>query len=113
MARYVWAAVGLQLAVDAAGHFDETVLNLAGVLGTLIPFAVGVVYGARSGGGFRALARGGVAIGSVSAVAGILVALFLGDGTWLPLTWAPITAALSGWLGAAVGRVRGRAASEA
>jgi len=113
MARYVWTAVVLQVAMVVAGHWVETVLNLSGVLGTLIPFGVAVVYGARGETTLGATARGGVAIGFVSSLTGVLLAIVLGDATWLPLTWAPITAAACGWLGAAVGRVRGGAGTGA
>jgi hypothetical protein len=106
MARFIWTAVVLQLATVLIGHFVETVLNVGGVLGTLIPFAVALVYGTDPERTFGALARGGLAIGVVSSVAGVLVALLLGDTTWLPLTWAPGAAALSGWAGAVIGRVR-------
>jgi hypothetical protein len=110
MARFVWTAVALQIAKVVAGHWIETVLNLSGVLGTLIPFGVGVVYGVRAEIGFGPLLRAGVVIGFMSSLVGVLLALFLGDATWLPLTWAPFMAAASGALGAAVGRVRGGAA---
>jgi hypothetical protein len=67
------------------------------------------VYGVRTHGAFAALTRAGLAIGFVGAVVAILVALFLGDATWLPLTWAPFAAAACGWLGAVVGRAWGGA----
>jgi hypothetical protein len=113
LARFVWTGVVLQLVMVAVGHVNETVLALSGVLGTGIPFVLGVAYGLTTQAGFGQASRGGLSIGAVGAVAGVLVAILLGDANWMLLTFAPIASALMGGLGALVGRVGRRPAADA
>ncbi len=113
MARFVWMGVVLQLAMVMVGHFDETVLNLSGVLGTAIPFALGGWYGLTTQVGFGRASRSGLVIGVVGAVVGVLAAILLGDANWMLLTFAPLASALMGGLGALVGRVGSRAEADA
>ncbi len=109
MTRFVGLAVVLQLAMVGTGHFVEAARNLSGVLGTTIPFALAVWYGATSAHGYGHASRGGLLIGLVGAVAGTVTAILLGDATWMLLTFAPLASALTGWLGGLVGRVGHRA----
>lgn len=113
MARFVWMGVVLQVVMVLVGHVNEFVLNLSGVLGTGIPFALGVAYGLTTDVGFGQASRAGLAIGAVGAVIGVLVAILLRDANWMLLTFAPIASALMGGLGALVGRVGRRVRDEA
>lgn len=105
MARFVWMGIALQLAMVVAGHFSGTVLNLSGLLGTGIPFVLGVAYGLTGPRSWGEAAKGGFVIGIVGATLGVLAAILMGDQTWLLLTFAPLSSGLTGLLGALVGRV--------
>jgi len=110
MKRFVWMGIVLQVVMVVCGHFSETVLNLSGVLGTAIPFVLGIWYGASVPRRFGESAGGGFVIGIVGAVVGVLVAILIGDQTWMLLTFAPLSSAITGLLGALIGTaVSGRA----
>lgn len=105
MAKYVWMGVALQLAMVAGGHFSGAILNLSGILGTAIPFALGVPYGATVSRSWKQASWGGFVVGVVGAVVGVVTAILLGDQTWMLLTFAPLASGVTGVLGAAVGRL--------
>lgn len=105
MARYVWIALVLQLLMVLTGHFVEAVLLLSGPLGTGIPFVVGLWYGAVEPTSMGEAAKGGFLIGIVGAVVGVLLAILLGDQGWILLTFAPLSSAVTGVLGAIIGMV--------
>jgi hypothetical protein len=105
MAKFVWAGVALQLAMVVVGHFSGAVLNLSGILGTAIPFALGIVYGATVPKSYKEAAWGGFALGIVGAFVGVVAAILMGDQTWMLLTFAPLSSGVTGVLGAAVGRL--------
>lgn len=105
MAKFVWMGVALQLAMVAAGHFSNAILNLSGILGTAIPFALGIPYGARASRSWRDASWGGFVVGVVGAVVGVVAAILMRDQTWMLLTFAPLSSGLTGILGAAVGRL--------
>lgn len=110
MKRFVWMGIVLQLVMVVCGHFSETVLNLSGVLGTGIPFVLGLWYGASVPRSFGASAKGGFVIGIVGAVVGVLAAILMGDQTWMLMTFAPLSSGVTGLLGALIGTgVSGRA----
>jgi hypothetical protein len=103
MAKFVLIGVVLQFAVVTAGHFSPPVLDLSAVLGTVIPFVVGIWYGAVVPTTYKASAWGGFVVGIVGAVVGIVAAILMGDQTWMPLTYAPIASGVTGIMGAALG----------
>ena len=105
MTRFVWMGVALQLAMVLTGHWVESVRLLSGPLGTGIPFALGLWYGAVEPLSLGEAARGGFLIGLVGAVVGVLLAILLGDQGWILLTFAPLSSALTGLLGAIIGLV--------
>ena len=107
LAKFAWMVVALQLAVVVAGHYLEAVINVSGVLGTVIPFVIAIAYGATASAGIGPALRGGLILGVVGALAGVAAAMALGDQTWVALTFAPLTAGLAGALGALVGSLAG------
>jgi hypothetical protein len=103
MTRFVWMGVVLQLAMVLTGHWVESVRLLSGPLGTGIPFALGLWYGAVEPRSLGEAVRGGAIIGLVGAVVGVLVAILLGDQGWILLTFAPLSSTVTGLLGAVIG----------
>jgi hypothetical protein len=103
MKRFVWMGIVLQVVMVVCGHFSERVLNLSAVLGTGIPFVLGLWYGASVPRGLGRSAGGGFVIGIVGAVVGVLAAILMGDQTWMLLTFAPLSSAITGLLGALIG----------
>lgn len=99
----------LQIVMVTAGHFSSAVLGLSGILGVGIPLLVGTAYGAKAAESFKSASAGGFVQGIVGAAIGILLAILLGDQTWMLLTFGPISSGITGLLGAlatfaAVGR---------
>lgn len=105
MMRFVWIALVLQLAMVLAGHWVEAVLLLSGPLGVGIPFLVALWYGATRPTTMGQAAGGGFVIGLVGAAVGVLVAILLGDQGWILMTFAPLSSAVAGALGAIIGMV--------
>lgn len=103
MARFVWMGIVLQLVMVTAGHFSTAVLNLSGILGTGIPFALGIGYGATVPRAWGASAKGGFVIGIVGAAIGVVAAILMGDAGWILLTFAPLSSGVTGTLGALIG----------
>ncbi len=103
MKRFVWIGIVLQLLMVLTGHYVESVLMLSGILGTAIPFGLGLWFGATQPGSYTESAKGGFIIGIVGAVVGVLVAILIGDQTWVLLTFAPLSSAVTGLLGAIIG----------
>lgn len=103
MAKFVWIGVVAQLVMVVAGHFNETVLNLSGILGTGIPFVLGVWYGVAVPRSRGEASKGGFVIGIVGAVVGVVVAILMGDQPWVLLSFAPLSSAVTGILGAILG----------
>jgi hypothetical protein len=95
--------IGLQLAMVVGGHFSEAILNLSGILGTGIPFVLGIWYGATVPRSYKETAGGGFVIGIVGAVIGVLAAILMGDQPWLLLTFAPLSSGITGVLGGLIG----------
>lgn len=90
----------LQVAMVLAGHWNATVLGLSAVLGVGIPLVLGAVYGASGPTSAKDAMAGGFLIGLVGAVLGVLLAILLGDALWSLLTFAPLSSAVAGLLGA-------------
>jgi len=112
MWKFVWTGIVLQLAMVTAGHFVEAVLALSGPLGVGIPLVLGVWYGATVPRGYGETSKGGFIIGLVGAFIGVVGAILMGDATWMLLTFAPLSSAVTGLLGAAIGTAAsGRAKS--
>jgi len=113
MAKFVWIGVVLQLAMVTAGHFSAAVLDLSAVLGTGIPFVLGIWYGAVLPKTYKASAWGGFVLGIVGATVGVVAAILMGDQTWMLLTFAPLSSGVTGIMGALIGTLwadRGRKA---
>lgn len=107
MIRFVWIGVVAQLAMVVAGHFNETVLNLSGILGTGIPFVLGAWYGLSVPRGMGEAAKGGFAIGIVGAFLGVLTAILMKDQTWMLMSFAPLSSGVTGLLGAVIALAAG------
>ena len=105
MAKFVWMGIVLQLAMVTGGHFSTAVLNLSGILGTAIPFVLGIWYGATVPKSYKESSRGGFVLGIVGAFLGVVAAILMGDQTWMLLTFAPLSSGITGILGAAIGRL--------
>lgn len=109
MTRFVVMGIVLQLAMVVGGHFHDGILNLSGILGTAIPFVLGIWYGLTVPRGMGEASKGGLIIGIVGAFIGVVAAILMGDQTWMLLTFAPLSSGVTGLLGAVVGTaVRGR-----
>ena len=102
MTRFIWMGVVLQIAMVVAGHYNETILLLSGPLGVGIPFVLGLWYGATVPRDMKTAAKGGFMIGIVGAFIGVLVAIGLGDAPWFLLSFAPLSSAVTGLLGAII-----------
>lgn len=107
MAKFVWMGIALQLAMVTGGHFSTALLNLSAVLGTGIPFVLGLWYGATVPKAYGESAKGGFILGIVGALIGVLAAILMGDQTWMLLTFAPIASGVTGTMGAAIGTLAG------
>lgn len=103
MAKFVWMGIALQLAMVTGGHYSTAVLNLSGILGTAIPFVLGIAYGATVPKSYKESARGGFILGIVGAFIGVVAAILMGDQTWMLLTFAPLSSGVTGVMGAALG----------
>lgn len=103
MKKFVWMGIALQLAMVTAGHFSAAVLNLSGILGTAIPFVLGIGYGVSAATRYAVGAKGGFVIGIVGAFVGVVAAILMGDQTWILLTFAPLSSGVTGALGGALG----------
>ncbi|MCG6955966.1 MAG: hypothetical protein LJF04_08235 [Gemmatimonadetes bacterium] len=110
MLRFVIIGIVLQLAMVVAGHFFESVLNLSGILGTAIPFVLGIWYGFTRRPGYGRGAWGGFVIGIVGAFIGVIVAIVMKDQTWILLTFAPLSSGVTGTLGGLLGEFTARTA---
>ena len=103
MQKFVIIAAILQIAMVLAGHYNEFVLiNLSAVLGMGIPLVVAFFYG-RDSDGAKDGALGGVVIGAVGAALGIGLAIAMGDQTLMLLAFGPLSSAVTGAIGGAVG----------
>ncbi len=107
MTRFVWLGVALQMLMVVAGHFSEAVIDLSALLGMGIPFALGIGYGVTVPRSFGEAAKGGAVIGFVGALVGVLAAVLMGDQPWMLLTFAPVSSAVTGLLGAVIGTAAG------
>jgi hypothetical protein len=107
---FVIIGIVLQLAMVVAGHFLESVLNLSGILGTAIPFALGIWYGFTRRPGWGRCAWGGFVIGIVGAFIGVIAAMLMKDQTWILLTFAPLSSGVTGTLGGLLGTFATRSA---
>ncbi len=100
----------LQTVMVVTGHYYDPVLNLSAVLGVGIPFVIAIGYGALGSRSYKEAAKGAFVFSFVGAAIGVVVAILLGDQTWLLLTFAPlssgVTGVLGGWIGV-VARPRG------
>jgi len=112
MLPFVVIGIVLQLLMVVAGHFFESVLNLSGILGTAIPFVLGIWYGASRRPGYGRCAWGGFVIGVVGAFIGVVAAMLMKDQTWILLTFAPLSSGVTGAVGGLLGRFALRAVTE-
>jgi len=103
MLKFVVISIVLQLAMVTGGHFSTAALDLSAVLGTAIPFVLGLWYGAVVPKGYGESAKGGLILGIVGAAVGAVAAILMRDQTWMLLTYAPIASAFTGLLGAVLG----------
>ena len=96
-----------QTIMVVAGHYHAAVYDLSAVLGVGIPFILGIAYGALGSRSYKESAKGAFVFSFLGAAIGVVVAILLGDQTWILLSFAPlssgITGVLGGWLGVAVG----------
>ncbi len=68
-----------------------------------IPFLLGLWYGAKVARSYKESAIGGFVVGIVGAFCGVLLAILLGDQAWSLMTFAPISSAVAGLIGALIG----------
>jgi hypothetical protein len=103
MQTYVIIAAVLQIVMVVTGHYNEFVLmNLSAVLGMGIPLVVAFFYG-RDSTGAKDGALGGAVIGFVGAALGIGLAIAMGDQTLMLLAFGPLSSAVTGAIGGALG----------
>jgi hypothetical protein len=103
MQRFIIIAAVLQIAMVVTGHYNDFVLmNLSAVLGVGIPLVVAFFYG-RDAEGVKDGAVGGLAIGFVGAFLGIGLAIAMGDQMLMLLAFGPLSSAVTGAIGGAVG----------
>jgi hypothetical protein len=108
MLPFVIIGIVLQLAMVVAGHFLESVLNLSGILGTAIPFALGIWYGFTRQPSYGRCAWAGFVIGIVGAFVGVIAAILMKDQPWILLTFAPVSSGVTGALGGLLGTFAAR-----
>jgi hypothetical protein len=98
MQRFIIIAAVLQIAMVVTGHYNDFVLmNLSAVLGVGIPLVVAFFYG-RDAEGVKDGAVGGLAIGFVGAFP-----IAMGDQMLMLLAFGPLSSAVTGAIGGAVG----------
>lgn len=95
----------LQIIMVVAGHYSPAVYNLSAVLGVGIPFVIAIGYGVLGGRSQKETAKGAFTFSFVGAAIGVVVAILLGDQTWVLLTFAPLSSGVTGVLGGAIGVV--------
>ncbi len=88
-----------------AGHYSPAVLGLSAVLGVGIPLVIAIAYGALGGRSYMEAAKGAFAFSFVGAAIGVVLAIMLGDQTWVLLTFAPLSSGVAGVLGGWIGVV--------
>jgi hypothetical protein len=95
----------LQLALVVVGHFLAAVAALFGPIGVLISLVAGLAYAARarSASWIETLVVGAV-VGGVCALIGIAVSFLLGDVLAFILLVGTVSSAVTGLLGAVLGR---------
>jgi hypothetical protein len=108
---WVGLALGtiLQMAMVIAGHYVAAISLLFAPIGVLVSLVAGLVYAARAGRGAateRLLV--GAVVGGGCALIGIAVSWALHDVPALILVVGTASSAVSGALGAAIGRVWGK-----
>jgi hypothetical protein len=94
----------LQLAMVIAGHFVPTVADLFAPLGMAISLVAGLLYARAAATGWADSLLGGVIAGGVCALVGILVSWLLGDVTVFILLVGTCSSAVTGLIGAAIGK---------
>ena len=95
----------LQLAMVVAGHFVASIALLFAPIGVSISLVAGLVYAARAGrGAWLERLMIGQMIGGVGALIGIAVSWLLGDVEAIILVIGTISSAVTGAIGAAIGR---------
>ncbi len=104
------AAIGtaLQLAMVLAGHFVPAVALYFAAGGMGISAVAGVLYG-RGAAALAGAALGGAIAGGVCALIGTAVSCALGDVDAMVLVFGTIASAVTGFIGAVVGRLVPRA----
>lgn len=101
MTPYILIGIVLQCAMVVTGHYVEAVINLSAPLGVGIPLVLGAVYGRSTPKGMSEAIGGGFALGIVGAFIGILLAILMGDQTWILLTFGPLSSGVTGIIGSA------------
>ncbi len=105
MMAYMAANTVLQVIMVVAGHYSPAVLGLSAVLGVGIPLEIAIAYGALGGRSYMEAAKGAFAFSFVGAAIGVVLAIMLGDQTWVLLTFAPLSSGVAGVLGGWIGVV--------
>jgi hypothetical protein len=99
----------LQLAMVLIGHIAPAVAGLFGPIGVLISLLAGLIYALRSGkGAWGGRLLGGAVVGGLCALVGIAVSCALGDVDALILVLGTASSAVTGAIGAAIGRALAR-----
>jgi hypothetical protein len=111
-ALLVAAGVGtaLQLAMVLSGHQVAAIQTVFMWGGLLISALAGAIYARSAGGGFGRDLIGGAVAGGACAFLGILVSLLLGDVPAPVLAFGTVGSAVTGAIGAALGRLVRRSA---
>jgi hypothetical protein len=99
----------LQLVMVIAGHYVAAITLLFAPIGVLISLIAGLVYAARAGrGAATERLRVGALVGGGCALIGIAVSWLLHDVPALILVVGTASSAVSGALGAVIGRLLGK-----
>lgn len=97
-----------QLAMVIAGHYVPFIKdNVFALGGMFISFVAGIAFAQSARAGWWATMGGGLVAGGLCAFLGIAVSVLLGDTLPIILAFGTAASAITGFVGAAVGKAAG------